>query len=168
MDNTPKQQYRMNMKNITGIMAAAAAAVLLSACGKEGPAGGGGESGAGSPLGSWHMESWTAMTAADIYVAFDDDGTFDLYQKLYTPYYEHLDGTWEYSRGVLGGEYSDGEPWRSEYRLSFSNEGGNMTMTAVSDAADAARYVKEDIPDSIISGDLSMKSHGGDPGFRAL
>ena len=65
-------------------------------------------------------------------------------------------------------EYSDGEPWRSEYRLSFSNEGGNMTMTAVSDAADAARYVKGDIPDSIISGDLSMKSHGEDTGFRAL
>lgn len=117
------------------------------------------------------MSSWTVLTSADIYVSFNDNGTFDLYQRLYSPVYEHLTGSWTLNEGLLSGTYEDGEPWHADYNVLIRSTGNEMILTATYNADDKATYVRAEIPDEILSGDLSLKSEGNAataPEFRFL
>lgn len=142
------------MKNIKLLLIGLAAAFALSGCGdssKDTP-GPGPEGGDGSVIGTWHMVSWSTLAAADIYVSFSDEGSFKLYQRLYTPEYVYLDGTYSYNDRTLSGVYSGNIPWGSSYRASFNTDGTRMTLTSTSREDDVAVYVKAEIPAEIISG----------------
>lgn len=140
------------MKNIKWLLIACAAACLTTACG--GSSDDPGQSGSGSVAGQWHMVSWSTLTAADIYLSFDDAAAFDLYQRLEKPTYEHFSGTYSYAGGTLSGVYSDNEPWGNSYKVTFNADGSRMTLTGVNGTADVAVFARTSIPGEILSGEL--------------
>lgn len=159
------------MKRFKYILAATIAILAIASCKKNNPIQDEEWSSVGSVTGTWHMSSWTGLTSADIYVSFNDNGTFDLYQRLYSPVYEHLTGSWTLNEGLLSGTYEDGEPWHADYNVLIRSTGNEMILTATYNADDKATYVKAEIPDEILSGDLCLKSEGNAataPEFRFL
>lgn len=156
------------MKKIGLILTTAIAAILLVAGCKKGPEKP--ASGDGTFTGTWQMVSWSSTTAAEVYVEFAEDGAFDLYQRVYSPYYEHFSGTWNADGNVLSGKYSDGTSWSGTYTGTFSDEGSLMTLTRTDSPEDVATYRKGTIPDEVLSGDLTAKSGrpAPDSGFRFL
>ena len=102
-----------------------------------------------SVTGEWKLVSWSTLSTADIYVSFDDAGTFELYQRLYTPEYRYLHGTYTYVKSVLNGIYSDAVAWGSAYRVSFNADGSQMTLTAEQDATDISVFARAAIPDEV-------------------
>lgn len=132
----------------------------LASCQKEN----GGDNNDGSVVGEWHLVSWSSNTAMDIYLSFEEDGSFDLYQRYTKPEYEHFSGSYEYKSNVIGGTYSDNVPWGDSYTVTYSDDGSSMTFTGTSNSADVAVYEKCDIPEEILSGKLESKS-GDDSGL---
>ncbi|WP_300798562.1 lipocalin family protein [uncultured Alistipes sp.] len=158
------------MKNIKIFGVLLAALVALSGCTKSDNNGGNKEEGKGTLVGQWHMVTWYGATAtADIYISFTEEGTFDLYQRIYSPAYEHYSGTYTYHNNVLSGKYSDNQPWASEYDAFFSTD-GRMTLTSTSSTSDISVYEKTTIPDEILSGMLtpSTQSRANEESFRFL
>lgn len=146
------------MKHFRYYIAAAIIAVTaLTSCRKDNPVPDGGSS-SGTITGSWHLVSWAGLTDADIYVSFNEDGSFDLYQRLYSPAYEHLTGSWTLKDNILSGSYDDGLPWRTDYNVRINASGDTLTLAATDNADDKASYNKAEIPEDILSGDLSLKS----------
>lgn len=114
---------------------------------------------AGDITGSWHLVSWAGdQPDVDVYLSFDQDGTFDLYQRYDSPYYDHLDGTWTLTDGVLAGVYGDGSSWGGSYTVVMNQDTGEMTLTDIADASDISVYTRASIPEDILSGDLGLKS----------
>ena len=157
-------------RTIQYLLLAAFAAVSASGCGKEG---GSAEfpEGSGPVAGQWHMVSWNSISGgqADVYISFDEDGTFDLYQRVYTVYYEHYDGTYTQDGAQVDGTYSDGTPWGCSYTARFPEDRSRMTLTP-SDGSGDSVYEAVQIPDEILSGLLSGSKAGddGNSGFRFL
>ncbi len=104
-----------------------------------------------SVAGEWRLVSWSTLSTADIYASFDQTGTFELYQRLYTPEYRYLHGTYTYVNSVLNGVYSDAVAWGSGYRVSFNADGSQMTLTAERDTADVSVFARATIPDEVRS-----------------
>lgn len=148
------------MKNSKLFLIGLAATLLMCGCSKssENDNGNGGGSDKGSVVGQWHLVSWSTLKSADVYVAFTEEGSFELYQRLYTPGYVHLNGTYSYNRQMLEGLYGDNQPWAGSYRVTFDTNGTRMTLTRVESANDVSVFVKADIPDEIISGELENVS----------
>lgn len=127
--------------------------------------------GSGEVKGEWHMIAWSALSAADVWLSIGEDGTFDLYQRVYTPDYVHLDGTYQLADGTLSGRYSDNVAWGSSYRVSFNGDGSQMTLTSTANGGDVAVYVKAAIPAEIKDGSLSasaLKSRSAEEMVRFL
>lgn len=150
------------MKSIKTILLGLAAMFALAGCGEtnkiETPKGSD-----GSIVGEWHLVSWSSLNAADIYMSFGDNGTFDIYQRLYKPTYSHYEGTYRISDNTLSGTYSDGTAWsNASYVIGFSDNGNRLTLTGTT-AGDTAVYVKEPIPSYILSGELGTKLTTDEP-----
>lgn len=117
----------------------------------------------GSIVGEWHLVSWSTLDAADIYLSFGDNGSFDIYQRIYKPTYTHYEGTYRISGNTLSGTYSDGTAWsNASYTIGFSDNGNRLTLTGTT-AGDTAVYVKEPIPSYILSGELGTKLADNEP-----
>lgn len=159
----------MERKLIVATAAAAfAAALALTGCEKT-P--GGEDGGQVLPVtGQWHLASWSSITSdmADVYISFEEDGTFDLYQRVYTPYYEHFDGTYQQDGDQLSGTYSDGVAWNTTYTVSVTPDRSQLTLTGADDPEDVAVYAAGTIPEDILSGELSSKSSAEPETFRFL
>lgn len=157
------------MKNIKIFAALFAALFTFAGCGEDNNNPDDPNYSGGSVVGTWHMTSWANSTAADIYVEFASDGTFDLYQRVFSPYYEHLEGTWTANGNTISGKYSDGEIWSSSYTVTFTNEGEKMQLTRTDNTEDVTHFEKGTIPEDILSGNLGVKSESGmNDGFRFL
>ena len=160
-----------NLLKYTTFLMMTSALVLMSGCNDNGGGGNSGEKDASGPVtGQWHLESWGVLTQeqADVYVSFGEDGTFDLYQRVYTPYYEHYDGSYTQQDGCISGTYSDGTAWNASYTVTVSEDKARLTLTNTANSDDAAVYRAETIPEEIISGALSLKSGPGNGVFRVL
>ena len=147
------------MKNIKLLFIGLAVIFAFTGCGDSSKDTPGPDVGDGTVIGEWHMISWSTLTAADIYISFSEDGTFKLYQRLYTPGYVHLNGTYSYSKPALSGNYSDNSSWGSSYRVSFNSDGTKMTLTSTtSSTGDASVFIKTTIPSEITSGELEVRA----------
>lgn len=121
----------------------------------------------GSPVGTWCLSSWSELSQAEVYLSFSEDGTFELYQRVYTPYYDYYSGTWQKSGGELSGTYSDGVTW-GVYNVSFRDD--EMRLILAADATDISYFVQGTIPDEALEygnpdskalGDSELSTDGG-------
>lgn len=142
------------MKNLKYILLAAV--IMLCGCKKDD----GRNSEFGQVVGEWHLVSWTGnATVQDVYVLFDSFGIFEMYQRIGKPAYEYFKGTYKFDGTYLEGKYNDGTPWSNgPYTVSFEDGGNTMKMESVVSPEDVSVYIKETIPDEIVSGGLGVKS----------
>lgn len=136
------------MKNrIIRIAALAAAVVLSAACGKQPKA-----PKALDITGEWNLiriETKSAQIGdqtVDVYIAFEADKTFNMYQMLGAGRYKAFSGTWTLMETTLSGRYSDGSAWGSTYEVSV--DGNTMVLTG---NGEIDTYTRRSIPASVVS-----------------
>lgn len=94
-----------------------------------------------------------------VYIEFNNDGSFILYQQLGAGRFVSFDGNWTLSGDILSGRYSDNTSWGSDYRISI--EGDSLTMSVWPAESDIYHYTRSDIPDGILAGLPGTKSGTG-------
>lgn len=111
---------------------------------------GGGKKDNSKIVGEWRIESWDNMEPSfDVYIAFNEDGTFDIYQQVYSLNYEYYGGSYALAGDVLSGEYADGTAWATTYTVSVSEDRSQLTMTSQESVGVTSVYFKESIPEEI-------------------
>lgn len=108
--------------------------------------------------GEWHCAA--VEFGADVYVSFEKDGDFDLYQMLGQGRYRHYTGSWSIEGDILSGTYSDGTAWGSSYKMSFSGK-DSMVLTAQNGSEEAMTYSRESIPSEVKDGCIDVRSSFG-------
>lgn len=99
--------------------------------------------------GEWHIVEWNGeQPEFDVYVKFEN-GKFDIYQQVYSLYYEHYNGDFKISGDIVTGSYSDGSNWASGYK--FAIEGDSLTLYSQEDISVTSLYEKCTIPEAIIN-----------------
>lgn len=129
------------------------AAVLLFAvaCGeKNGPSGGTSVAGWDNIEQEWKLVSVDGVANDfSVYIEFND-GTFALYQQVYTWDYKFFEGEYSIDGGVLSGKYFDGSSWKTSYTGGVSEDGKFLTLkdatpvTYVYEACTIPESVKEE------------------------
>lgn len=96
--------------------------------------------------GEWHYSATESGVAEDVYVAFSEDGTFEIYQKIGEGPYWYSTGDYKLDAEsmVLSGVYTDRYPWKYTYKVSVSDK--TLTMTAVEQDGHSVTYTRESIP----------------------
>ena len=62
-----------------------------------------------------------------VYIKFDN-GTFAMYQQVYSWNYVLYDGEYSVDGGVLSGSYFDGGDWKTSYTGGVSEDGNTLTL----------------------------------------
>ena len=104
-------------------------------------------------VGEWHLSQITTKATiggqtVDIYVAFNEDKSFELYQMLGTGRYRMFTGTWSLLEKVLSGSYTGGAQWASDYNVVMNEDKTTMTLTTL-DGSETSTYQKQAIPADI-------------------
>lgn len=81
---------------------------------------------------------------AGIYIDFNSDGTFELYQKMGSEIFELRRGRWTLEGDILSGTYNDSEAWASSYKASIS--GDSLTLVAQGEGSETNVYSRVEIP----------------------
>lgn len=84
-----------------------------------------------------------------VYISFSD-GTFAIYQQVYTLDYAFYDGEYSISGDTLSGSYFSGEDWKSDYKGGISEDGNTMTLKSKEDNPVTYVYEATEIPADII------------------
>lgn len=144
-----------------GIFAAIAvlATALVSSCSK--PVKESADTDYASVEGEWHMVSWSGEMSEniDLYVKFDADHTFVLYQKLKFPYFVRFTGSYSIVDKVLTGIYDDDTPTNT-YDVAFDGDDTRLTLSNRENPDDITIFVREPIPSAVVDGTRSLTAHG--------
>ena len=127
--------------------------LLFTGCKKEQV-----EEGGMNIVGSWHLTELSqietrAITigqeSIDIYIHFIADNSFHLYQKVGAGKFRHFSGTWELVDNKLSGMYDDKTKWGTEYDVMLNDNSTELILTS---GGEEYVYLKEEIPNEILSG----------------
>lgn len=132
----------MNMKKLLYILTAL---LILAGCGKNKESKLTLEE---KILGQWHSTSLSV--SGDVYLQFDVEKKFEMYQKIGSGAYRLYRGTWNLENDILSGKYNDGEDWAAAYNVAI--DGTSLTLTSVNDAAEVTKYSACSIPEEVIQG----------------
>ena len=137
------------MKTIKIFAFIAIAALAMTACNKD--KGGKTPSKATvSIVGEWRSTTFEGAEAPfDIYVDFNEDGSYEMYQRIYTLSYERYDGTYAVSGNIVSGSYSDGQSWKCGYKAELSADGNTLTMRSQENVSVTTVYTKTTIPTEV-------------------
>ena len=108
-------------------------------------------------VGQWHCAP--EDMEVDIYVDFEKEGNFSLYQQIGEGRYRKYTGSWTCQGNTLSGTYIDGTPWGSSYKMEFSGS-DTMILTALNGSEESMTYVKGTIPNEIKNNSIETKSGG--------
>ena len=103
--------------------------------------------------GEWYWQGTENGIALEVYLAFNTDGVFDLFQKLGDGAFRHYTGTYTFDGVTLKGVYSDKTLWAHEYTVTLSAD--SLTMTYVGEDV-SITYVKKTIP-------FTVRHHNTEP-----
>ena len=105
-------------------------------------------------VGSWHLTSVSSKgSIGDVYVSFDRDGTFSLYQNTAGIGFVKCSGNYIFDDGVLNVEYVDspGSAFlSSSYSISFGEGGSVLDVASLGDSPELLSYREENIPIGVI------------------
>ena len=85
----------------------------------------------------------------DVYLRFDKEGTFEMYQMLGTGRYRQFKGSWQLTESILSGTYADGSAWGSSYEVTL-DEGKTLTLASTS-GNEVDVYQSSTIPNEVIA-----------------
>lgn len=99
----------------------------------------------------WRIVSFDGANTEyfDVYINFKEDGSFEMYQRLYTLNYELYTGTYSVSNDILTGSYADGENWKCAYKGEVSQGGSNLTLHSQEDVSITSVYASTIIPEDV-------------------
>lgn len=83
----------------------------------------------------------------EVYIEFNKDNTFNLWQMIGAGRFEKMTGTWTLNQNVLSGKYSDKKDWGTTYDVAV--ESGNLVMTEMKTGKETCIYRKCTIPSDI-------------------
>ena len=84
---------------------------------------------------------------AGIYIDFNADGSFEMFQKMDKDGFECKSGSYSLTGTTLSGKYNNGEAWSCSYTISIS--GGVLTMVSQAEGGEVNKYVKTTIPAAV-------------------
>ena len=93
--------------------------------------------------GEWYWQGTEAGVELEVYVAFEKDNTFDLFQRIGEGAFRHYTGTFTYDGKTLSGVYSDKTAWMYNYEVVL--EGDNLTLNYIGEEK-SLTYVRKSIP----------------------
>lgn len=106
-------------------------------------------------VGEWHLISWNEETPEfDVYVSFAEDGTFEIYQQVWSFDYELFTGTYSVDGDTLKGSYADGSKWAMDYKFAKTDK----TLTLKDSTDVTSVYESCVIPEEIISEATTTRS----------
>ena len=119
--------------------------LALVSCGeKNGPTGGK----TGELSGEWVLTSWNdAAPEFNVYLNFNADGTFEIYQQVWSFDYELYTGTYTINGDIVTGVYADGTNWACGYK--FAKVDNTLNMYSQEDQSVTSLYEKCTIPEEI-------------------
>ena len=137
----------MDMKKILAFAALMAGLLLTSCKEKEDPL---------NIIGTWSLKTVQTKaasmggTSVDVYIVFNEDNTFSLYQKIGSAgRFTSFTGTWSLLETTLTGKYSDGKQWGSSYEVSQDKE---RTTLVLSSPGEEYSYAKASLPAELAAG----------------
>lgn len=95
-------------------------------------------------VGEWLYTDEESGQDIEIYISFDVDDTFELFQKIGEGAHRYRTGTYNVDMDYVTGMYSDGTPWASDYILFFADD--EMVMKSAHSQGYYAVYRKVRIP----------------------
>lgn len=108
----------------------------------------------GTIVGEWALTSWAGHDEAhpEVYIAFNEDGTFALFQQQYSVVWLRYTGTYTLEGKVLKGAYTDGTPLACNYKVDYGTKGEEklLKLTSATDSADVSIYGATEIPTEIL------------------
>ena len=106
----------------------------------------------GKIVGEWELTEWNDSedNPMRVYIRFNENDTFDLYQRIYSAIWVHYTGTFSLKGSVLKGVYSDGEAWSADYNIAYSTTPLRIRLTNTEDENDVSIYAASEIPENII------------------
>ena len=125
--------------------------VVFTACNKNKNKGG------NAVVGEWHLITWNEEAPEfDVYISFAEDGSFAIYQQVWSLDYELFDGTYSIDGDTLKGSYADGSKWSTDYKFAKSDK----TLTLITKGSVEIKSVYESctIPEEIISEATTTRS----------
>lgn len=130
------------MKSFKIISLAMMLLVALTGCGEK-------EGGKGVKVaGEWQLVQWNDATPEfKVYIDFNADGTFEMYQQVWSFDYELYTGKYVVTGDVMTGTYADGSNWACGYKVNVVD--GQLTMYSQEDQSVTSLYVKCTIPEEI-------------------
>ena len=130
------------MKSFKIISLAMMLLVALTGCGEK-------EGGKGVKVaGEWQLVQWNDATPEfKVYIDFNADGTFEMYQQVWSFDYELYTGKYVVTGDVMTGTYADGSNWACGYKVSVVD--GQLTMYSQEDQSVTSLYEKCTIPEEI-------------------
>jgi hypothetical protein len=130
------------MKSFKIISLAMMLLVALTGCGEK-------EGGKGVKVaGEWQLVQWNDATPEfKVYIDFNADGTFEMYQQVWSFDYELYTGKYVVTGDVMTGAYADGSNWACGYKVNVVD--GQLTMYSQEDQSIASLYEKCTIPEEI-------------------
>lgn len=108
-------------------------------------------------VGEWVLTEWNGETPEFVvYIDFNKDTTFAIYQQVWSLDYQMFDGTCRSKKGVLSGSYADGSAWATDYKYSVS--GSKLTLTSQDGTSVKSVYEKCEIPAEVITEATTTRS----------
>lgn len=116
--------------------------LALTGCGEK-------EGGKGVKVaGEWQLVQWNDATPEfKVYIDFNADGTFEMYQQVWSFDYELYTGKYVVTGDVMTGTYADGSNWACGYKVNVVD--GQLTMYSQEDQSVTSLYEKCIIPEEI-------------------
>ena len=117
--------------------------------GNENGNGNSGEEKAHELVNCWHLVTlYGAEVDVDIYIDFDKEGKFVIYQRTESLEYTVFNGTYtiDEENSIVSGVYDDGTSWLCDY--NYVVEDKILTLTNVDNASEVAVYEESEVPAS--------------------
>lgn len=95
--------------------------------------------------GEWKLSLWNETEPEFVvYIDFNNDGTFAIYQQVWSFDYELFEGSYFVNGDIVTGTYTDGSMWACGYR--FETAGDTLTLYSQEDESVTSLYEKCEIP----------------------
>ncbi|MBO5717189.1 MAG: lipocalin family protein [Alistipes sp.] len=110
---------------------------------------GNGPEGDGKSLsGEWKLATWNDTTPEfNVYIDFNADGTFEMYQQVWSLDYELFKGTYTIEGNVVSGVYDNGAAWACDYEYVLEEQ--TLTLHSRETVKSKSVYEKCTIPEQI-------------------
>lgn len=111
--------------------------------------------GANPIVGEWELITWNEETPEfNVYISFNNDGSFAIYQQVWSFDYELFAGKYSVKGDSVSGTYTDGSAWASDYKFAKTDK----TLTLIDKSGTKSVYEKCTIPEEIITEATTTRS----------